>query len=33
MPEDNSSYNTITIYDNVTFTGTQLSVNPYGALK
>ena len=33
VPEDNSSYNTITIYDNVTFTGTQLSVNPYGVVK
>ena len=33
VPEDNSSYNTITIYDNVTFTGTQLSVNLYGSLK
>ena len=33
VSEDNSSYNTITIYDNVTFTGTQLSVNPYGVVK
>lgn len=33
VPEENSSYNAITIYDNVIFNGTELSVNPYGVVK
>ena len=33
VPEENSSYNAITIYDNVIFNGTELSINPYGVVK
>lgn len=33
VPEDDSYEEIVTIYDNITFNGTQLSFNPYGVVK
>mgnify|MGYP000848762101 FL=1 len=33
VPEDDSYEEIVTIYDNITFNGTQLSFNPYGTVK